>query len=181
MRTRVRVGLLVAFVVIVAGVARWTGLTELLTVDRIRTLGQEAGLWGAVAFVGAFTLGLFAQVPGWIFLSAAAVAYGPVQGAMLSIFAGIFGVTVTFCVVRAIGGEALSEVQHPRVRRLLDGLDRRPVRTIFLLRTFMMVSPPLNYALALSRTPLRAYVAGSAAGLVLPITVSTLVANCVLS
>lgn len=181
MRTRTRIILLVLFVVAVVVLARLTGLTDYLTVERIRALGTEAGAWGILAFVGAFTVGIFVHLPGWVFLSAAAVAYGPLKGATISVFAGVVAVTVTFCVVRAIGGKALAEIKNERFRKILAGLDRRPIRTIVILRTFMMVSPPLNYALALSPTSFRAYVVGSAVGLVVPIFVATYIANFVIT
>lgn len=177
MSNRARLVALALFVVAVLVAARLTGLTEWMSVERIRALGTDAGPWGLVAFVAAFSLGVFAHVPGWVFLSAAAVAYGPAFGAALSVVAGIIAVTVTFCVVRAIGGKPLADIKNARVRKILAGLDERPIRTIVFLRTFMMVSPPLNYALALSRTPFRAYVVGSAIGLVAPIVVSTYIAS----
>lgn len=178
--TWIRLGLLALTLGVVGVVLARTGWADHLSVDRIRAAADGAGLAGLAVFVGAFTVGLFAQVPGFVFITAAALAYGPAQGGLVALVGALVATSVSFVVVRLIGGRALDDVRHPRMQRLLDGLDRRPVRTIAVLRTFFQVAPPLNYALALSRTPFHAYLAGSAAGLVAPVFVLTTLAHCTL-
>jgi uncharacterized membrane protein YdjX (TVP38/TMEM64 family) len=77
-------------------------------------------------------------------------------------------VSFGFVVVRAIGGQPLAAIKQPRVRALLDRLDRRPILTVALLRLIMWVAPALNYALALSSVRYRDFAIGSAIGLALP-------------
>src|SRR5437763_259960 len=88
---------------------------------------------------------------------------------------------VTFIVVRSVGGKAPAKVSRPRVEKLLAAVDRRPIRTVFLLRLFFWLSPWINPALALSRLRFRDFAIGSAAGLLLPVGVVALFLDRVLA
>ena len=80
----------------------------------------------------------------------------------------LVSITVSFFVIRGIGGQSLAEIERPFIRRMLSRLDARPIRTVALLRCFLWVAPALNYALAMSRLRFREYFLGSALGLLLP-------------
>jgi uncharacterized membrane protein YdjX (TVP38/TMEM64 family) len=101
-------------------------------------------------------------VPGLVFVAAGVLAYGPRVGGLVSYGAALVSISVSFGVVRALGGRALGDT------RVMQKLDLRPVRTIAALRLFLVLSPPLNYALALSRVRFRDYLLGSALGLAPP-------------
>jgi hypothetical protein len=49
-----------------------------------------------------------------------------------------------------MAGEALSEIKQPFVRRQMKRLSKSPINTTVVLRLIFYVSPPVNYALALS-------------------------------
>lgn len=172
-RRWIRLGLLVALLggLAVAGVA--TGLTRDLSVESLRAWMVGAGALGVVGFLAAFALGTLVQVPGMLFVAAAALAWGQVGGAVVAIVGAVLAVTVSFLLVRAVGGRLLTEIRRPFLERLLARLDGAPIRTVALLRLVFWVAPPLNYALAFSNVPLRAYVIGSAVGLLVPIVVAT--------
>ena len=76
-------------------------------------------------------------------------------------------------MVRAVGGQALGAVQKPWIVKLLVKLDEHPVRWMVVLRSVAFISPPLNYALALTRIRFRDYALGSALGLVGPMAIVT--------
>lgn len=168
-RRWLRVGLLVLVLggLMVAGAA--SGLTRDLSVESLRGWMVGAGVVGILGFLAAFALGTLVQVPGVLFVAAAALAWGPVVGASVALVGAVLSITLSFLLVRAIGGQVLTEIRRPFVQRVLARLDRAPIRTVALLRLVLWVSPPLTYALAFSNVPLRAYVVGSTAGLVLPI------------
>lgn len=73
-------------------------------------------------------------------------------------------------MVRRIGSDALWHLDSRLVARILDQLDARSVRSVFLTRLVFQSAPSLNIALALSGVGLRAYLTGTLLGLVLPIT-----------
>ena len=154
------------------------GWRQSLTQERVRQLVELASVWGLVAFVALFSAGALLHIPGAVFIMAARLAWGPGVG---FIVAYVVSITVSFYVVRMISGQALGDVKWPPARRILSYLDRRPRATIFALRSLMMVSPPLNYALAMSKVRYRDYLAGSTLGLMAPIAMWVLISDCVIS
>ena len=163
-----RLGLLFAVAVALIVVRYTTSFGASLSTARIRDLVQHAGAAGVGLFIVAFAVGELLHVPGLVFVAAAVMAWGRVAGGALSYVAALVSVSFGFVVVRAIGGQPLAAITQPRVRALLDRLDRRPILTVALLRLIMWVAPALNYALALSSVRYRDFAIGSALGLALP-------------
>ncbi len=147
----------------------WFGLREALTQEAIRDLVAGAGVWGVLMYLGVFSGGTLVHLPGIAFLVGARIAWGPAMGMAIGYVGAVCAVTVSFLIVRGVGGKALAEIRWKPARRVLAGLERKPIRTLVALRTFFSVSPPLNYALALSPLRFRTYVVGSAIGLVVPV------------
>jgi uncharacterized membrane protein YdjX (TVP38/TMEM64 family) len=163
---------LAALVALVGGLivlGKTTGLTAYLSAERIRVFTDAAGLWGPIVFVVVFCVGELVNVPGVIFVGAAVVAYGRLGGGALSFIGAVAAVSVSFVVVRGVGGKPLAAIRWPLAGRLLSRLDERPVLTVILLRLFLWMAPQLNYALALSNIRFRSYFVGTAVGLVAPI------------
>lgn len=155
-------------VVFLAGV-EWFGLRDRLNPEAVRVMLQAHPLGGLLAFVLLFALGNLAQVPGWIFLAAAVLAFGRVWGGMATYVAATFSCVFSFLTIRLIGGNALRQFDHPVALKIFSHLDAQPVRSVFLLRLLFQTVPTLNYALALSGVQLRHYVLGTLLGLPLPI------------
>lgn len=153
--------------------ARLTGLSRQLDAESLRTTMVEAGPLGAVVFVGAFTVGVLAYLPGAIFVAAGTLAYGKVLGFFVNLLGGVTAICASFGVARAIGGQPTTEVERPWLRRLLARIEARPVLWLALVRMVTFISPPLNTALALSRIRFRDFALGSAVGLVIPMALAT--------
>lgn len=150
---------------------------EFLTVDGLQALVANAGFTGMLAFLALFSFGSLIQLPGVIFLVVARIAYGPVTGFFIAYVGALASISVSFVVIRAVGGKALASIEWPPAKRVLTRLLDRPIRTVAFLRTVMLLSPPLNMALALSSVRYRDYLAGSAIGLVAPVAVWVLAAD----
>lgn len=157
--------------------AELTGLRQQLSPDRLKAWIDQAGPAGGVGFVAAFSLGTLVQLPGVLFIGVARLAYGPWLGFIAAYFGALAAVSVSFLVVRKTGGAALAEVRWKPLRRVFSHLDQYPLGTIALLRLVMWVSPPLNYALALSSVRFKHYFFGSALGLLPPIAALVLMAD----
>lgn len=170
---------LVALVALVGGLliaARATGLHQRVTLEGVRQTVLAAGPLGPAAFVLVFCLGELLHVPGLLFVAAGLLVWGPVAGGALSFVAALASVSCTFLLVRAVGGRVTLD-RPAFVARLLAGLEARPVRTVALLRAVLVLSPPLNYALALTGLRFRDHLVGSALGLLLPIGAAALAAE----
>ena len=148
-----------------------TGATAWLTRENVREAVEQAGPWGLALFVVLFCLAELVHVPGLVMVAAGVVAYGPWMGFAASFVGALCSVTVSFLVVRAVGGTPLAALRWAWARRLLARLEERPLRVVVALRLALWMFPPLNYALALSPVGFRDYVVGSAVGLVVPLVV----------
>lgn len=168
---------LLAIVALFAGgyaVARATGLLDELDADAIRESVARAGPWGVLLYIAIFAGGELLHVPGMAFVAAAILLWGQAAGFGIALVASVISVCVSFVVVRTIGGKPLGNVDRPLMRKMLDRLHARPIVTIALLRSIFWMSPPLNYALALTNIRFRDYLIGSAVGLVVPVLLATL-------
>lgn len=163
-----RLGLIAAIVAGILITAWQTGLLAWMTKENLRAVLAGTGWTGLGVFILACCVGLFVHVPGIVFVSAAALGYGPWIGALVAILAETIAVCVSFVIVRLIGGQPLAEIRNKWIRKAMNHVESRPLLTVIILRTAMQASPPLNYALALSSLRARHYVVGSAIGLIAP-------------
>lgn len=173
MSKALRLLLFVALLALVWAVAEWFGLRERLTAEGVQQLVADAGAAGVLLYLAVFALGVLAQIPGVAFLIAARVAFGPGAAFAIGYVGAVTAVMLSFLTARVVGGRALSELTWAPARRVLDRVGSRPVCTIAALRVFMVASPPLNVALALSQVRGRDYLLGSAIGLVVPVALWT--------
>lgn len=139
----------------------------------IVTWVRGAGVWGAALLVAAFALGTLANVPGLVFIAAAVTLYGPVLGYAVALVGAIAAVNLTFALGRFTRLGSSKVLERPMLKRVMHLLHERPILTLTVLRALVLVSPPVNYALALTRLRHRDYAIGSALGLVLPLLVVT--------
>ena len=151
-----------------------TGTNRRFGIESIREVVETAGLWGIVAFIVLFSVGQLLRVPGPVFVAVAVAVYGGMVGFFVALLGALVSVSVSFAIVRVIGGQPLAQVQRPIIRRLLNKLDRRPVVTVALLRLIFQTAPPVNYALAMTALRPRDHLIGSALGLPLPLTAMAL-------
>jgi uncharacterized membrane protein YdjX (TVP38/TMEM64 family) len=156
-------------------VGHLTGVTQrFASVESTRDTIQAAGAWGFVLFVVVFCVGELVHIPGLVFVAAGVLVFGKLEGGLLSYVSALASVSFSFAVVRGVGGQALAEIERPLMKRILAGLDAHPILTVAGLRTVFIMSPPLNYALALSSLRYRDYLLGSIAGLIPPFLVAVL-------
>jgi uncharacterized membrane protein YdjX (TVP38/TMEM64 family) len=163
-----------AFVAVLWGVVEVSGVRAQIGLHAVRQSFEAHHVTGFAIFTALFVLANLAHVPGGFFLAAAVLALGPGWGALTTYVAACISCTVTFVVVRALGADALRELNHPLAQRLFARLDAQPVRSVAWLRLVFQSVPALNYALALSGVKLRHYVLGTLLGLPLPIAVLTM-------
>lgn len=142
-----------------------TGLLEAVDLEWIRTRVEAAGAWGVLAYLGIFCVAVVLWIPGLIFALAGVVIFGPWLGAPLALLGLALSSSIMVTVFRRVGGELLVDLERPLLQRALARLHDRPVRSIALLRLFLLVNPPLNTALAMAGVGFRANFLGTALGM----------------
>jgi len=170
LRWRRWLGLLL-FVALLAALAYASGVREQISVPALQARLQQHPWSGLLIYLLLFCLGNLLHLPGWIFLAAAVLAFGRLQGGLATYMAANLSCLCTFVTLRLVGGNLGATLTSPLATRLLAQLQAHPVRNVLLLRTLFQTLPALNYALALSGLRLRHYVLGTLLGLPLPIAV----------
>lgn len=140
-----------------------------LDAEKIQSAVHAAGPWGVLLYVVVFAVGELIHIPGLVFVAAGILAYGGHTGFFVGLLGAVCSVTLSFVLVRAIGGKVLSEIERPFVKKMMAHLDERPVKTVLVLRSILWLAPVLNYGLAMSSIRFRDYLVGSALGLVAPV------------
>lgn len=159
----------ILFLLIAFAFFELSGLRAHFNLGFLRQMLLDHKVGGLLIFIVLFTLGNLIQIPGWIFLAAAVLALGKLWGGVATYVAACVSCVVIFFTIRFLGGDALRKLDSGVAVRLLRHLDAHPVRNILLLRMLFQTVPALNYALAMSGVPFRAYLIGTLLGLPLPI------------
>ena len=146
-----------------------TGLRAQTSPDAIRALFVQHVLIGLVLFCVAFSVGNLLYVPGWVFLMGAVFALGKEWEGVATFIAGLCSSTLSFYVIRRLGGTALRSLNHRWADKIFAQLDERPVVSVALLRLLFQTLPALTYALALADIRVRHYFLGTFLGLPIPI------------
>lgn len=176
MTPRLRLLILLALLLGLYLLGRHLGVTS-LSPARLKALLDGAGPAGVLLFFAAFAIGELLHVPGVVFVVVAVLGYGRLLGGGLAYAGALGSLCFGFAVMRGVGGQALAGVgvsRRPILRRLLQHLDERPVRSVIVLRLALFLAPALNTALALSQVRFRDYLLGSALGILPAIIAVTL-------
>lgn len=155
---------LVATMALIAGGLKAAGVE--ITPEQVVAQVEASGSWGMLVFAGVVVAANLMQIPAWIFVLAAGSLWPFSQALALSYACTLLAATVTFEVFGRAGGTALRDVQKPWMRKILDTIDARPVVGVALLRSVLLITPPVTVALALAGVPRRAHFAGTAIGII---------------
>ena len=141
--------------------AKYTSLGAYFSVEKLQELIKEAGNWGLLIFFLVFLLGTLMSVPGAVFVVFAVLTYGYFGGILLSYTAAVLCAMINFLFARLVGGKALTEIKNKRIQKVLSRVETHPITTICWLRIFMLLSPVVNYAMALTSIKARQFLIGN--------------------
>ena len=148
--------------------AKYTPLGVYFSVDKLQELIKGAGNWGLLIFFAVFLMGTLMNVPGAVFLVFAILTYGYFFGILLSYIAALGCAMINFLFARFVGGKALTEIKNQRIQKVLSKVETHPITTICWLRVFMLLSPVVNYAMALTNIKARKFFIGNAIAMLFP-------------
>ncbi|MET3106492.1 putative membrane protein YdjX (TVP38/TMEM64 family) [Oxalobacteraceae bacterium GrIS 2.11] len=164
-----RLILVILFLLLLLLISELTGLRDHFSLKLVHDKLANNLVTGILIFIALFVIGNLIHIPGLLFLAAAVLALGRVNGGIATYIAATISCAVTFLIIQYLGGAALRQINNKIAIKLLDHLDARPVRNIVLLRTLFQTLPALNYTLALSGVSFRSYMIGTILGLPLPL------------
>ena len=167
--TILKIGLLVALLVVFLFGARWLGFDQLLTLEGMRAWLESWGSLGPLAFIGLCILGIVLYLPESLLLTFGGALFGGWSAFVYGWIATVVGTTVTFLIARYL---ARDYVQKTFLSRR-EGFQRMDARFaehgliwVMLLRTVLGLAPPLNWAVALTSVSFRNYFLGTALGVI---------------
>lgn len=148
--------------------AKYTSLGQYFEAEALQELIKGAGKWGWLLFFLIFLIGTLMSAPGAIFLVFAILTYGYFVGIVLSYLAANVAAIINFWMARRVGGQSLGSLENKRIQKILTRVDEHPISTIVWLRLFMLLSPVVNYLLALTNIKLRHFCIGNALAMIFP-------------
>jgi len=165
----------IALVAVIASLVAWvyaSGTYQEFDPATLRVWFRDAGAWGGVIFIVAYSFLQPFGVNGLVFLLSAPLIWSPTEAFLLN-WAGTVGSGIfSFSGARFVARDWVQQRLPKRVRRFDDRLDRRGFRTVFLLRLVFYTAPTVQWALGVSRVSLVPFLAGTVLG-VAPFTLLT--------
>ena len=117
------------------------------------------GPWAPFGYVLLFALATVAFVPGVVFSLSGGALFGPLWGTLWNLTGATLGAILAFLVARYIAGDWVTRKTGGLLKRLIDGVDAEGWRFVAFVRLVPLFPFNLsNYALGLTRIPLRHYV-----------------------
>ena len=129
---------------------------------------DSAGVWGYFLFIALFIIGLLLNIPGTLFVVLGVIAFGWFESIFLAYIGSVAAGVLHFKLFNRIAGNALGNADNKFINRLMNGVEKHPLRTVILVRMFLYISPPANFALMLSGIALRPLIVGTMIGNVSP-------------
>jgi uncharacterized membrane protein YdjX (TVP38/TMEM64 family) len=162
---------MVLLILVVVLVGNYTSAGSWFNLNNITTTIRDFGVWGYLVFLCLFVGGSFIQAPAMLFVLASMLTYGDLLGAIVGFVGVVVSILFNFYFIRVLGGKVLEEIEWPLVRRILSQLDKKPFKTVFLLRQLLWASPVLNFTLAMTKIKSSHYIVGSIIGIIPPIII----------
>jgi uncharacterized membrane protein YdjX (TVP38/TMEM64 family)/rhodanese-related sulfurtransferase len=117
------------------------------------------GPWAPIAHILLFTVATVLFVPGAILGLAGGILFGPVWGTVFNLVGATLGATASFLVARYVASDWVRRKAGARLQRLIGGVEEEGWRFVAFTRLVPLFPfNLLNYALGLTRIPLRHYV-----------------------
>ena len=165
----------IAIAAVVASIIAWvyaSGAYEEFDPATMRVWFQDAGVWGGVFFIAAYSGLQPFGVNGLVFLLSAPLIWSPTDAFLLN-WAGTVGTGLfSFSGARFVARDWIQQRLPQRIRRFDERLNTHGFRTVFLLRLVFYTTPTVQWALGVSRVSFVPFLIGTVLG-VAPFTLMT--------
>ena len=165
----------IAIAAVVASIIAWvyaSGAYEEFDPATMRVWFQDAGVWGGVFFIAAYSCLQPFGVNGLVFLLSAPLIWSPTDAFLLN-WAGTVGTGLfSFSGARFVARDWIQQRLPQRIRRFDARLHTHGFRTVFLLRLVFYTTPTVQWALGVSRVSFVPFLVGTVLG-VAPFTLMT--------
>jgi len=179
-RYLMRVGMLVAILLAMAAIWRWTPLSDWLDIDRAEAAANwiRNSYFTPVLVLIAYVIGGLVAVPVTLMIIATVTVFDPWTGTAYALLGSEIAALAGFGVGHLIGRDAVSRIAGSRVNSLSRKLSERGVLTIITLR-IVPVAPftVINVIAGVSEIRFRDFAIGSFIGMVPGVMAISLLAD----
>ena len=156
---------LLIFIVAAVAVVRFTGVREFLTVAKLGALLAAAGMWGPLAFILIYTVGVCLFIPGTLLTALGAAIFGPYWGFVYVWVAAMLGASGAFLIGRYLGREFAASLIGDRLKKYDEAVERNGFATVLYLRLVYFPFTPMNFGMGLTGVRFRDYLWGTGLGI----------------
>ena len=165
----------IAIAAVVASIIAWvyaSGAYEEFDPATMRVWFQDAGVWGGVFFIAAYSGLQPFGVNGLVFLLSAPLIWSPTDAFLLN-WAGTVGTGLfSFSGARFVARDWIQQRLPQRIRRFDARLHTHGFRTVLILRLVFYTTPTVQWTLGVSRVSFVPFLVGTVLG-VAPFTLMT--------
>ena len=161
-----RIGLVVAPMVILGVAWRYTPLSDFMNPNTFTSSLQAGGAWGPVLALGLFMLLGLIAFPVNVLIVATAAAFVLWPGLMYAAVGAMVSAVLTYLVGRRMGPGVLRKIIGPRINKVSRSIAKNGILAVTLVR-LMPIAPftLVNLVAGAIRIPLLDYTVGTALGL----------------
>ena len=157
--------LLLIFIVAAVVTVRFTGVMEILTVEKLGAWLAAAGPWAPLAFILVYALGVCLFIPGTLLTALGAAIYGPYWGFVYVWVAAMLGAAGAFLIGRYLGREFAASLIGDRLKKYDDAIERNGFATVLYLRLVYFPFTPMNFGMGLTKVGFKDYLWGTGLGI----------------
>src|SRR3989339_215414 len=165
--------LLLIFIVAAVVTVRFTGVREILTVEKLGAWLAAAGPWAPLAFILVYALGVCLFIPGTLLTALGAAIYGPYWGFVYVWVAAMLGAAGAFLIGRYLGRDFAASLIGDRLKKYDEAIERNGFATVLYLRLVYFPFTPMNFGMGLTRVRFRDYFFGTALGIIVGVFIFT--------
>lgn len=161
-----RIGLVVAPMVILGVAWRYTPLSDFMNPNTFTNSLQAGGAWGPVLALGLFMLLGLLAFPVNVLIVATAAAFGIWPGLLYAAVGAMVSAVLTYWVGRKMGPGVLRKIIGPRINKVSRSIAKNGILAVTLVR-LMPIAPftLVNLVAGAIRIPFVDYTVGTALGL----------------
>ena len=165
-RAVTKAAILALFVIAAVGAVRFTPAKTWMTAERIGILVEQAGLWGPLAFMAIYALGVCLFFPGTVLAGIGAILFGPYWAFPYVWVAAMSGASASFLIGRTLGRDFAASLVSDRLRRYDDAIERNGFATVLYLRMVYFPFTIMNFGMGLTKVRFWDYFAGTGLGII---------------
>ncbi len=165
-RTMIKAGIFISFVVVCFYIFRFSPLRDIITMDNLRNLIHNTGIWGPLVFIVMYSVGICLFIPATLFTATGGVLFGTLYGFIYNEIGALIGASAAFYIGRYLGRDFATSLIGSRLKKYDDMIEEKGFSTVLYLRLIFFPFTPLNFGMGLTKVRFKDYFFGTLFGII---------------